>query len=261
MLCIMSCKCMSGTKNIGNNRRAKRIGNNNCDTSLSLGSYPMHPVENRVAHRRTCAEATRQVARNFKWKQPPTNLYPAHNSLQKGYRMKELLKRGPTLSQMYQTVTENDGKCRRNATVNTKRRRLRYCDWYQLQGVMRLDDQSRNKSLVISVFLVSGEIRQRFEERHCSLRLVVFRILRLPCDWYLARCCDWIMTSVERRRLSKLQRCVLRLRLDDQQLVYRIVYPVRHRLSKLVRRRFENQSLVYFSDCWRNQPLVLASAG
>ncbi|KZV39113.1 125 kDa kinesin-related protein [Dorcoceras hygrometricum] len=54
------------------------------------------------------------------------------------------------------------------------------------------------------------------------------------------------MTSVERRRLSKLQRCVLRLRLDDQQrislcvvlvlrlddqqLVYRIVYPVRRRL-------------------------------
>ncbi|KZV57267.1 Chromosome condensation regulator-like protein [Dorcoceras hygrometricum] len=37
MQCIMSCKCMSGIKNI---------------------------VENRVAHRRTCTEATRQVARN-----------------------------------------------------------------------------------------------------------------------------------------------------------------------------------------------------
>ncbi|KZV18383.1 3-phosphoinositide-dependent protein kinase 2-like [Dorcoceras hygrometricum] len=34
---------MSGTKNIGNNRRAKRIGSNNCDTSLSLGSYPIAP--------------------------------------------------------------------------------------------------------------------------------------------------------------------------------------------------------------------------
>ncbi|KZV41333.1 putative carboxylesterase 18 [Dorcoceras hygrometricum] len=42
----------------------------------------------------------------------------AHNSLQKGYRMKELLKRGPTLPQTYQTVAGNDGKCRRNATVN-----------------------------------------------------------------------------------------------------------------------------------------------
>ncbi|KZT75627.1 hypothetical protein F511_47348 [Dorcoceras hygrometricum] len=43
---------------------------------------------------------------------------PAHNSLQKWYRMKELLKRGPTLPQTYQTVAGNDGKCRRNATVN-----------------------------------------------------------------------------------------------------------------------------------------------
>ncbi|KZV50967.1 hypothetical protein F511_09101 [Dorcoceras hygrometricum] len=43
MQCIMSCKFMSGTKNIGNNRMAKRIGSNNCDTSLSLGSYPIAP--------------------------------------------------------------------------------------------------------------------------------------------------------------------------------------------------------------------------
>ncbi|KZV50069.1 hypothetical protein F511_23209 [Dorcoceras hygrometricum] len=42
---------------------------------------------------------------------------PAHNNLQKGYRMKELLKRGPTLPQTYQTVAGHDGKCRRNATT------------------------------------------------------------------------------------------------------------------------------------------------
>ncbi|KZV56684.1 pentatricopeptide repeat-containing protein [Dorcoceras hygrometricum] len=42
---------------------------------------------------------------------------PARNSLQKGYRMKELLKRGPTLPQMYQTVAGNNGKCRKNATM------------------------------------------------------------------------------------------------------------------------------------------------
>ncbi|KZV32081.1 hypothetical protein F511_31917 [Dorcoceras hygrometricum] len=47
------------------------------------------------------------------------------------------------------------------------------------------------------MFLVSGEIRQRLEERHCSLRLVVFRILRLvvhcSCDWFCARsCCVWM---------------------------------------------------------------------
>ncbi|KZV55628.1 hypothetical protein F511_33517 [Dorcoceras hygrometricum] len=34
-----------------------------------------HPVENRVAHRRTCTGATRQVARNFNWtNHPPTSI-------------------------------------------------------------------------------------------------------------------------------------------------------------------------------------------
>ncbi|KZV40250.1 auxin-responsive family protein [Dorcoceras hygrometricum] len=75
MQCIMSCKCMSGTKNIGNNRKAKRIGNDNCDTSPSFGSYPIAPSGNRVAHRRTCAGDTRQVARNFKrTNHPPTSI-------------------------------------------------------------------------------------------------------------------------------------------------------------------------------------------
>ncbi|KZV27914.1 pentatricopeptide repeat-containing protein mitochondrial-like [Dorcoceras hygrometricum] len=40
---------------------------------------------------------------------------PARNSLQKGYRMKKILKRGPKLPQTYQTVAGRDGKCRRNA--------------------------------------------------------------------------------------------------------------------------------------------------
>ncbi|KZV22810.1 hypothetical protein F511_34276 [Dorcoceras hygrometricum] len=96
-----------------------------------------------------------------------------------------------------------------------ERRRLRYCDWYQLRGFVCLDDQSRNQSLVISVFLVSGEIRQRFEERHCSLRLVVFRILRLvvhcSCDWYFARsCCVWM---ISREQWSTWVNVIVALRL------------------------------------------------
>ncbi|KZV45045.1 hypothetical protein F511_26367 [Dorcoceras hygrometricum] len=43
---------------------------------------------------------------------------------------------------------------------------------------------------------------------------------------------------------------VLFLRLDTQQLVVRIVYPMRRRLVKLLRRRFENQSLGCFAICF-----------
>ncbi|KZV32057.1 hypothetical protein F511_33054 [Dorcoceras hygrometricum] len=68
----------------------------------------------------------------------------------------------------------------------------------QLRGVVRLDDQSRNQSLVISVFLVSGEIRQRFEERHCS--------------------CDWLCTVAATGCALQLRLvfCEELLRLDDQ---------------------------------------------
>ncbi|KZV58704.1 hypothetical protein F511_28793 [Dorcoceras hygrometricum] len=43
----------------------------------------------------------------------------ANNSLRERYRMEELDERNPALPQTYQTVTGNDGNCRRNATVNT----------------------------------------------------------------------------------------------------------------------------------------------
>ncbi|KZV38706.1 hypothetical protein F511_32942 [Dorcoceras hygrometricum] len=50
---------------------------------------------------------------------------------------------------------------------------------------------------------------------------------------------------------SREKRCiVLFLRLDTQQLVVRIAYPVRRLLNKLVRRRFENQPLVCFAICF-----------
>ncbi|KZV19861.1 hypothetical protein F511_29145 [Dorcoceras hygrometricum] len=38
-------------------------------------------------------------------------------------------------------------------------------------------------------------------------------------------------------------------------------FSMRRRLSKLVRRRFGEPAVSYFSDCWRDQLLVLASAG
>ncbi|KZV06626.1 pentatricopeptide repeat-containing protein-like [Dorcoceras hygrometricum] len=44
---------------------------------------------------------------------------PANNSLQKGYRMKDLLKRSPTIPRTYQTVAGNDGNSPDKLTVNS----------------------------------------------------------------------------------------------------------------------------------------------
>ncbi|KZV30303.1 putative linoleate 9S-lipoxygenase 5 [Dorcoceras hygrometricum] len=75
MQCIMSCKCMSGTKNIGNNRKAKRTATTTVTHHRVLEATRSHPVENRVAHRRICVGATRQVARYCKWtNHPPTSI-------------------------------------------------------------------------------------------------------------------------------------------------------------------------------------------
>ncbi|KZV50755.1 ENHANCER OF AG-4 protein 2 [Dorcoceras hygrometricum] len=43
----------------------------------------------------------------------------ANHNLQKWYKMKELLKRSPTLPHTYQTTAGNYGNCRRKATVNS----------------------------------------------------------------------------------------------------------------------------------------------
>ncbi|KZV14193.1 hypothetical protein F511_44210 [Dorcoceras hygrometricum] len=57
------------------------------------------------------------------------------------------------------------------------------------------------------------------------------------CDWL----CWYVATGTRRGKRCALC-CVLRL--DDQQLVLRIEHPMRRRLDKLVRRRFEDQSMV-----------------
>ncbi|KZV29255.1 hypothetical protein F511_36857 [Dorcoceras hygrometricum] len=57
------------------------------------------------------------------------------------------------------------------------------------------------------------------------------------CDWLC-----WYVATGTRRGKSCALFCVLRL--DDQQLVFRIVHPRRRRLDKLVRRRFEDQWMV-----------------
>ncbi|KZV35711.1 heat stress transcription factor A-4b-like [Dorcoceras hygrometricum] len=44
---------------------------------------------------------------------------PANNSLQKGYRMKAILKRSPTLPCTYQTMAGNDGNLSEKPTVNS----------------------------------------------------------------------------------------------------------------------------------------------
>ncbi|KZV31052.1 ACT-like protein tyrosine kinase family protein isoform 1 [Dorcoceras hygrometricum] len=56
------------------------------------------------------------------------------------------------------------------------------------------------------------------------------------CDWLC-----WYVTTATRRGKRCALFCVLRL--DDQQLVLRIEHPMRRRLDKLVRRRFEDQSM------------------
>ncbi|KZV18075.1 hypothetical protein F511_38111 [Dorcoceras hygrometricum] len=43
----------------------------------------------------------------------------ANHRLQKLYKMKEILKRSPTLPRTYKTTVGNDGNCRRKATVNS----------------------------------------------------------------------------------------------------------------------------------------------
>ncbi|KZV29808.1 hypothetical protein F511_22582 [Dorcoceras hygrometricum] len=43
----------------------------------------------------------------------------ANHSLQKWYKMEELLERSPTLPQTYQTIARNDGKSSENLTVNS----------------------------------------------------------------------------------------------------------------------------------------------
>ncbi|KZV25125.1 hypothetical protein F511_42981 [Dorcoceras hygrometricum] len=57
------------------------------------------------------------------------------------------------------------------------------------------------------------------------------------CDWL----CWYVATGTRRGKRCALF-CVLRL--DDQQLVLRSEHPMRRRLDKLVRRRFEDQSMV-----------------
>ncbi|KZV23966.1 hypothetical protein F511_21293 [Dorcoceras hygrometricum] len=59
------------------------------------------------------------------------------------------------------------------------------------------------------------------------------------CDWL----CWYVATGTRRGKRCALF-CVLRL--DDQQLVLRIEHPMRRRLDKLVRRRFEDRSMVCF---------------
>ncbi|KZV23735.1 axial regulator YABBY 1-like [Dorcoceras hygrometricum] len=80
------------------------------------------------------------------------------------------------------------------------------------------------------------------------------------CDWLCFVYCDWLCTVLAtgvREMLRPVfvrcydrrgKRCALFcvLRLDDQQLVLRIEHPMRRRLDKLVRRRFEDQSMVCF---------------
>ncbi|KZV50857.1 hypothetical protein F511_25455 [Dorcoceras hygrometricum] len=51
MKCIMSCKCMSGTKIISNNRKAKQTITTTVTHHRASGATRSHPVENRVAHR------------------------------------------------------------------------------------------------------------------------------------------------------------------------------------------------------------------
>ncbi|KZT76053.1 hypothetical protein F511_46922 [Dorcoceras hygrometricum] len=57
------------------------------------------------------------------------------------------------------------------------------------------------------------------------------------CDWL----CWYVATGTRRGKPCALF-CVLRL--DVQQLVLRIEHPMQRRLDKLVRRRFEDQSMV-----------------
>ncbi|KZV30991.1 hypothetical protein F511_23940 [Dorcoceras hygrometricum] len=94
--------------------------------------------------------------------------------------------------------------------------------------------------------------RRRFEDQS-MLRLVLCEeLLRLDeqsramvnagqrscaCDWL----CWYVATGTRRGKRCALF-CVLRL--DDQQLVLRIEHPMRRRLDKLVRRRFEDQSML-----------------
>ncbi|KZV19922.1 hypothetical protein F511_16001 [Dorcoceras hygrometricum] len=58
------------------------------------------------------------------------------------------------------------------------------------------------------------------------------------CDWL----CWYVATGTRRGKRCALF-CVLRL--DDQQLVLRSEHPMRRLLDKLVRRRFEDQSMPF----------------
>ncbi|KZV33550.1 hypothetical protein F511_33996 [Dorcoceras hygrometricum] len=78
MQCIISCKCMSGTQNIGNNRKAKRTITSTVTHHRVSEATRSHPVENRVAHRRT---ARKPPARSHGIASGPTTRQPLSRSL------------------------------------------------------------------------------------------------------------------------------------------------------------------------------------
>ncbi|KZV40671.1 hypothetical protein F511_32381 [Dorcoceras hygrometricum] len=80
---------------------------------------PSHPAPIRTLNPSTIT--TTKVPRTHSEHTAKTELRDltlANNNLQEWYKMEELLKRSPMLPRTRKTTTENDGNCRRCATVN-----------------------------------------------------------------------------------------------------------------------------------------------
>ncbi|KZV55635.1 hypothetical protein F511_27315 [Dorcoceras hygrometricum] len=113
-----------------------------------------------------------------------------------------------------------------------------YCDWLctvAATGIMRGDVATGVRETGVREMLRpvgKSRVEVNAGQRSCA------------CDWLC-----WYVAIGTRRVKHCALFCVLSL--DDQQLVLRIEHPIRRRLDKLVRRRFEDQSMV----CLRWTPL------
>ncbi|KZV55460.1 pleiotropic drug resistance protein 3-like [Dorcoceras hygrometricum] len=92
---------------------------------------------------------------------------PAHNSLQNGYRMEELLDRIPTLPQTYQTMAGNDENHRIKSTVNSTRVRKTEVDNREnislSMGSVNLNNTKRRRKVTRHSLLETGPQTQKLD--------------------------------------------------------------------------------------------------
>ncbi|KZV27274.1 hypothetical protein F511_17670 [Dorcoceras hygrometricum] len=87
-----------------------------------------------------------------------------------------------------------------------------YLKAYEFELVNRTEEEA-SPSQSVKLRLVCCEELLRLDRQ--SRAMVNAGQRSCACVWLC--CCDWVVTSVERRRLSKLRRCVLMLRLVPYQ--------------------------------------------